>query len=115
MRLQYIGLMMIFGAALVGPAVHADETAQQAPIAGADVKGDKGRTGPDGWSWAPVTRNEAPSDKAPGQSAANAGSAPNTQPDPGAGKTLAPGDDPGTPMATQANGPGTQDTPARKP
>ncbi len=110
MRIQHIGLLALaLGASLAGHVAYADETAHQDPIAGADVMSDKGRSGPDGWSWAPVTRNEAPSGKAPGQTAANTDAAPNAQPDPGAGKKLAPGDDPGTPMATQANGPGTQD------
>jgi len=110
MRIQHIGLLvMTLGASLAGHAALADETAQQKPIAGADVMGDKGRSGPDGWSWAPVTRDQGASEKAAGQSATNASAAPNAQPDPNAGKTLAAGDDPGTPMAHQPNGPSTQD------
>ena len=79
----------------------ADPAAVQAPIKGSDVMGDKGRTGPDGWSWAPQTRDQAPADKS-----ADKSSDPNSRPGPDTGKKLAPGDDPGTPVASGSHGPG---------
>ena len=44
----------------------ADPAAVQEPIKGSDVMGDKGRSGPDGWSWAPQVRDQVPADKATG-------------------------------------------------
>ena len=108
MRLQWIGLAAVVAFAVIAPspARAEDPSAVQAPIKGADVMGDKGRTGPDGWSWAPQTRDQAPGDKA-NQTAANGRGDLNTQPGPNEGKKLSPGDDPGTPAATDAHGPGT--------
>ena len=93
----------------------ADPAAVQQPIKGADTMGDKGRTGPDGWSWAPQTRDQAPADK-DGRTAANGRGAANSLPGPNTAAKLAPGDDPGAPAATDAHGPGTIDGGAgRKP
>ncbi len=118
MRLHHIGLVTIAVGVMAwaAPARAADDPAAvQAPIKGADVMGDKGRTGPDGWSWAPQTRDQAPADKN-NQTAANGRDAANSMPAPDQGKKLSPGDDPGTPAATDAHGPGTPDSGAgRKP
>ena len=118
MRLHRIGLAAIAAGILASsPLARAadDPAAVQAPIKGADVMGDKGRTGPDGWSWAPQTRDQAPGDKN-NQTAANGRGDANSQPGPSEGKKLAPGDAPGTPAATDAHGPGTTDGGAgRKP
>lgn len=98
-------------------ALAADPAAVQAPIKGSDVMGDKGRTGPDGWSWAPQTRDQAPADKS-NTTANNGRGDPNSRPGPQPSKHLAPGDDPGTPVATAPNGtsPGmTASGAARKP
>lgn len=91
----------------------ADPASVQAPVKGLDVMGDKNRTGPDGWSWAPQVRDQAPADKS-NRTAANGRGDTNSQPGPDTGKKLAPGDDPGTPAATEAHGPGTMDS-GRKP
>ncbi len=87
----------------------ADPASVQAPVKGSDVMGDKGRTGPDGWVWAPQTRDQVPADSA-SRTAANGRNDLNSQPGPEASKKLAPGDDPGTPAATDPHGPGTMDS-----
>lgn len=114
MRLHHIGMAAIAAGLMAASARAADvaatdPSAVQAPIKGADVMGDKGRTGPDGWSWAPQTRDQAPGDKS-NQTAANGRGDANSMPTPNQGKKLSPGDDPGTPAATDAHGPGTTDS-----
>jgi len=86
--------------------------AQQTPIAGQSVLGDKSRSGPDGWSWAPIARDQAAAGKAPGQTDATVKAALNAQPGGDHGTNLPPGADPGTPARTDASGPGTLDAPA---
>ena len=111
MRIAALGLAAILGLS-VGTAVSAaepDPASVQAPIQGASVLGDKGRSGPDGWAWAPVTRDQSASGKAQGETAANVNSAPNAHASNDAGKSLPPGQDPGTPAATSASGPGVLD------
>lgn len=116
MRTLWVGLTAVLGGLLVGAVALAADPSPQDKIHGQDVMGDKGQTGPDGWSWAPTTRDQAPGDQKNGQSAANARATPNTQPSPGEGKKLSAGDDPGTPAKTEAHGPGTMDSAvARKP
>ncbi len=113
MRLHRVGLAALMAvAAVAAPARAADPVAGTTPIKGSDVMGDKGRSGPDGWSWAPQTRDQAPADKT-NETAANGRGALNSQPGPDTGKTLKPGDDPGTPMATDSHGPGTIDSGAK--
>jgi hypothetical protein len=87
----------------------------QTPIKGSTVMGDKGRPSPDGWSWAPQTRDQSASGPNPGNKSAQI--TPNTMPDPAetAGKTLPPGQDPGTPASTVASGPNAQATNGTKP
>ena len=110
MRVHRVGLATLMAVAVAaGPVRAADPVAGTAPIKGSDVMGDKGRSGPDGWSWAPQTRDQAPADKQ-NQTAANGRGALNSEPAPDAGKKLPPGDDPGTPAATDAHGPGTMDS-----
>ena len=92
---------MITALPTIAPAFAQDK------IVGQDAMGDKGRSGPDGWSWAPMTRSQVPGD----HGTTNAGT-PNTMPDPGAGRTLPAGEDPGTPAVAQAKGPGALDKPA---
>lgn len=96
---------------LAGTALAADPTPD--PIKGSTVMGDKGRSGPDGWSWAPVTRDQGAGAAAPGAGTQT----PNKQPDPQAGRSLPPGQDPGTPATAASAGPGTMNTAAgdRKP
>ncbi len=116
MPMRRIGLAAMLGGLLTSSLALAADPAPQGQIHGQDVMGDKGRTGPDGWSWAPTTRDQAPADQKGGQTAANAHSTPNTQPGPNEGKTLPAGEDPGTPGPTDAHGPGTMDNVAsRKP
>ena len=111
--MRMIGLMVVLAGALtVQVAQAADPASVQAPVKGSDVMGDKGRSGPDGWAWAPVTRDQSASDKAPGETASAVRSAPNAQASNDAGKALSPGQDPGTPAATEAHGPGTLDSAA---
>ncbi len=74
------------------------------PIKGADTMSDKGRSGPDGWSWAPVSRTQGASANAPGeqksdqQHAAQQAKVPATN-------SQSPGMDPGTPLPTRQPGP----------
>jgi hypothetical protein len=98
------------GGCLVSPLVQAADPSQQRPIAGQDVMGDKSRSGPDGWSWAPIARTQAASGRAPGQTEANQTKA--NMKASREGTTLPPGQDPGTPAATTPNGPGTLDAPS---
>lgn len=99
--------VMIF-VALASAANAADPAAVQAPIKGSSALDGKGRSGPDGWSWAPQTRDQAPTDKS--SHAADLNSKGGTTPT----KTFAPGDDPGTPMSPINNGPGTSNAPVTK-
>lgn len=110
MDIKRAATMLVAGAILAGPTVaHAADPAP-APIQGSSVMGDKGRSGPDGWASAPITR-----DKGAGAPAVGAGAAtptPNTIPDPTAGRTLPPGQDPATPGTPASAGPGTLNTSA---
>ena len=92
-------------------ACAADPAAAQDAIKGTDVMGDKGRTGPDGWVQSPQTRDQAPADTG-NQTAANGRGALNSEPAP-AKPRLSPGEDPGTPAAADAHGPGTTDAGAK--
>jgi hypothetical protein len=105
--------LLAIAALCLAPAVAA-AASPQAPIVGQDVLGDKGRSGPDGWAQAPVTRNQAASGRAPGQTDAAIRSAPDAQPSGQEGKTLPRGQDPGAP-AVAASGPGVLDAPAPAP
>ncbi len=115
MRMRHIGLSALVLAGSVSLAWAADPVAGTAPIKGSDAMSDKGRSGPDGWSWAPQTRDQAPTDKTDA-TATDGHGALNSQPGPATAKTLKPGEDPGTPVATDSHGPGTLDSDAtRKP
>lgn len=116
MRLHRIALAAAAAAAAFSAAAQTvDPKAVQQPIKGSDATGDKGRTGPDGWSWAPQTRDQAPADGS-GQTAASGPRDANSLPGPNTAAKLAPGDDPGAPAATDAHGPGTVDAASgRKP
>jgi hypothetical protein len=94
---------------LMSPALSAPEAsaplrlAQTDPIKGIDTMGDKGRSGPDGWVQAPVSRDTAASgsDKASGE----------TKPGPSSAsalnnKPMNAGDDPGTPADPKGASPG---------
>ena len=104
-----VGLVVCSGAVL---AAEPDPAAVQAPVKGVDVMGDKGRSLPDGWAWAPVTRDQSATGKAAGETASAVHGAPNTQASNESGKSLSPGQDPGTPAATQNAGPGVMDASA---
>ena len=84
------------------PAAAGAVWAQATPLKGADVMGDKNRSGPDGWVQAPITRDEAPQlkTKAAGEPPSQAASVPPSH------KQLNPGDDPGTPIGNPGTGPG---------
>lgn len=112
-RTQAAVIGLVSAASVMGtmvPTAQAADAVVKDGIVGSDVMGEKGHGGPDGWAWAPVTRDQGASSAAPGQSA-NAGKALNAQPAGGAGKTLSPGQDPGTPATADANGPGSLDQP----
>jgi len=106
--------VLALGLCFIPPLAQAANPSQQTPIVGQDVMGDKSRSGPDGWSWAPMTRNQAPSGRAPGQTEARIKAAPDARAAPGEGKTLPAGQDPGAPAAIAPNGPGTLDAPSSK-
>jgi hypothetical protein len=106
--------ILALGGCFIPPLARAADPSKQAPIAGQDVMGDKSRSGPDGWSWAPITRNQAASGRAPGQTEANIKAAPDARTASGEGKTLPAGQDPGAPAATAPNGPGTLDASSSK-
>jgi hypothetical protein len=111
MRMRRIGLaIVLMGVVAAAPGARAADPAAPGGIVGSDALGDKSRSGPDGWAQAPVTRNEAPAGRAPGQTAATSAAAPNARPEAPGGKTLPPGEDPGTPAAPQASGPGKLDS-----
>lgn len=98
--------VLVIGGVLAAGAAYAADAANPPPVAGSDVMGDKSRSQPDGWAWAPVTRDQAPSAPAAGQSQGSKPVPPNAQPASNEGKALKPGDDPGTPVASGSDGPG---------
>ncbi len=108
-RLVALGLLAAGPALAAGHAQAADPP--QDKIVGQDAMGDKSRGGPDGFSWAPVSRDQAASGKAVGETAANVKAAPNAQPDE-TGKKLPAGQDPGTPASSGSNGPAALSAPA---
>lgn len=111
-----VGVIAAPAARAADPAPSANAPPPSAPlvkdgIVGADVTSDRNRSGPDGWSWAPTTRNQSFSGKAPGETEASVHDTPSAKPD-AAGKPddsstkkLAPGDDPGTPLTANADKP----------
>jgi hypothetical protein len=105
---------LAFGAVGVVPAWAADPPGQpgQMPVVGQSAMGDKSRASPDGWAWAPVTRDRSAMGHPPGPGQAGAATAGQTQ-----SAKLPAGDDPGTPANPQASGPGALDrsAAARKP
>lgn len=115
MRVRQFGWVLTAAMAMAGcngrvaNAASPDPASVQAPIHGVTVMGDKGRSGPDGWVQAPVTRDQAPVGKAPGETEAAVHSAPDSQASGDAGKSLPPGQDPGTPAVAAAQGPGSID------
>lgn len=110
MRVGWMGLALALGSTLTSQVVHAaDPASVQAPIKGVDVMGDKGRSGPDGIAWAPVTKDQAASGTAAGENKGSVQATPNAQPVAASGKTLPPGQDPGTPAVAQSHGPGVLD------
>lgn len=115
MRTGYIGFAALaIGGMLAGRAACAADAANPPPVVGSDVMGDKSRSGPDGWAWAPVTRDQSASSSAPaaGEDGKKSQASPNTQPAPNEGKTLPPGQDPGTPIASGVDGPAALQKPA---
>ncbi len=101
-RMIYAGI--IFGAAVVFPAAlkAADAPAQTAPLHGADAMDGKNKPGQDGWSWAPVPRDQAASQsgKTPGNDKTPDKTSDASRPVPNIGNHLSAGQDPGTPTAT---------------
>ncbi len=74
------------------------------PIQGADAMSGKGRSGPDGWSWAPVSRTQGASADAPGEKASDAHHA--DQQSKVAGTIdQSPAADPGAPLDARQPGP----------
>lgn len=74
------------------------------PIRGADSMSGKDRSGPDGWSWAPVSRTQGASADAPGEKKSDVQHASQQAKVPATG-SQAPGEDPGAPMPTRQPGP----------
>ena len=96
--------------ALAAPAAepHAIVLAQAGGVKGADPMDGKNRSGPEGYVWAPINRDKAPS----GTSPTEAKGQPNRQalyrrPVPDTSKNLSPGNDPGTAMPTPNTGKAT--------
>ena len=98
--------VLVLAAALSGLSSIA--VAQTDPIKGADVMGDKNRSGPDGWVQAPVTRDQAPAaaTKAAGETKTTVGATSASH------QVMSPGEDPGTPV-TPATGPGRENAAPR--
>ncbi len=99
--------VLVIGGVLAAGAACAADAANPPPVVGSDVMGDKSRSQPDGWAWAPVTRDQAPSAPAAGQSQGSKPVPPNAQPASNEGKALTPGQDPGTPIVSGSDGPGS--------
>ena len=74
------------------------------PIKGVDAMSGKDRSGPDGWSWAPVSRSQGASADAPGEKNTNQQHAAQQAKVPSTG-SQAPGEDPGAPLETRQPGP----------
>jgi len=86
------------------PQDQSGAAASANPIHGADPMSGKDRSGPDGWSWAPVSRTQGASASAPGQAQSNQENAARQAKVP-ATNSQAPGKDPGAPIATRQPGP----------
>ena len=110
-RLSAVLALTLVYPALAGPPVtppHAIVLAQAGGVKGADPIEGKNRSGPDGYTWAPISRDQAPS----GRSPTEAKGQPNRQtldhrPVSDTGKNLSPGNDPGTAMPTPNTGKAT--------
>ncbi len=115
MRTGHISFAVLaIGGMLAGRAACAADAANPPPVVGSDVMGDKSRSGPDGWAWAPVTRDQSASASTPaaGEDGKKSQVPPNAQPAPNEGKTLPPGQDPGTPIASGSDSPAALQKPA---
>jgi hypothetical protein len=71
MRRAAIALALIGLAASASLVSAAQPEDVQKPIRGQGTMDDRNRAGPDGWSWAPVPRTDAPSGTAPGEHRGN--------------------------------------------
>ena len=74
--------------------------AQAGGVKGQDVLEDRGKSNADGYVWAPLSRDKGSSENSPGENNPNRGTTSENRPGPVTGKTLSPGEDPGTPMQT---------------
>jgi len=90
---------------MASPLQAADTGGSGAPVHGADVMDGKDKPGQDGWSWAPIPRDQAASKSAatPGEEKRAEGSA--SPPAPNSGTRLSPGQDPGTPAPAKPERP----------
>ena len=107
MGVEMIGAGIAVVAAVLLPATSraADPPGQTAPLHGTDAMDGKNKPGQDGWSWAPVPRDQAASQsgKTPGNDKTNDKTADGSRPVPDTGKQLTAGQDPGTPMTTTSS------------
>jgi hypothetical protein len=84
---------------------HAIVLAQAGGVHGADPMDGKNRSGPEGYVWAPITRDQSPSGTSPTEAKGQPNrSALDARPVPDTGKSLSPGQDPGTAMPTPNTG-----------
>lgn len=90
--------------ATAGAQDRSGAAAAAAPIQGADAMSGKGRSGPDGWSWAPVSRTQGASADAPGEKASDAHHA-SQQREVAGTIDQSPGADPGAPLPVRQPGP----------
>ena len=80
---------------------HGTVLAQAGGVHGADPMDGKNRSGPEGYVWAPLNRDQAPSGTSPTEAKGQKNrEALDQRPVPDTSKTLSPGADPGTPMRT---------------
>ena len=90
--------------AAAGAQDRSGAAAAAAPIQGVDAMSGKDRSGPDGWSWAPVSRTQGASADAPGEKSSDAHR--ESQQSKVAGTIdQSLGADPGAPLDTRQPGP----------
>src|SRR4051812_38519805 len=95
-----LALALTYPALAGPPAFHTIDgavLAQAGGVHGADPMDGKNRSGPEGYVWAPISRDQAPSGTAPTEAQGQPNrSALDARPVPDTSKNLSPGQDPGT-------------------
>jgi hypothetical protein len=105
MRARSSFLVVAAGLLLLGSGPIRPAFAQAGGVHGADPMDGKNRSGPEGYVWAPLSRDQSPSGTAPTEAKGQPNRAAlDARPVPDTSKNLSPGADPGTAMPTPNTG-----------